>query len=242
MAGGNNIVLLLRGQPQFCGWRGYIQEMLLLYMFITLPWKNKRLGHRHFLGSSLPSHLSRPVWEGGSKRLYESWAHVILHHFRNRHPYSSFSFLHIFYHKLLSPAGSCFFTPVQLFASSIVWILGGNTLIYSKCWFSVTLDTWEFIHKYLKGNIWCIYCLDWPLCCSLLVGYNVRPPGRWSLFHCCPEFESGLLLISEIKCDVESWFFRNIFQPSRCCFGFMSSPDCWNKEPRLLKDWKKKFG
>ncbi len=69
--GSNNIVLLLRGQPQFCGQRGYIQEMLLLYMFITLPWKNKRLRHRHFLSSSLPSYLSKPVWEGGGERLDE---------------------------------------------------------------------------------------------------------------------------------------------------------------------------
>lgn len=71
IAGGNNTVLLLRGQPQFCGQRGYIQEMLLLYMFITMPWKNKRLSHRHFLSSSLPSHLSKPVWEGGSESLDE---------------------------------------------------------------------------------------------------------------------------------------------------------------------------
>lgn len=156
MAGGNNIVLLLRGQPQFCGWRGYIQEMLLLYMFITLPWKNKRLGHRHFLGSSLPSHLSRPVWEGGSERLYESWAHVILHHFRNRHPYFSFSLFAYLLSKTPFTSRLLFLRPAQLFASSIVWILSGdlcNTHIYLKCWFSVTLDTWEFIHKYLKGNI-----------------------------------------------------------------------------------------
>lgn len=71
MAGGNNIVALLRGQPQFCGQRGYIQEMLLLYMFITLPWKNKRLSHRHFLRSSLPGRFSEPVWEGGGERLDE---------------------------------------------------------------------------------------------------------------------------------------------------------------------------
>lgn len=82
IAGGNNIVPLLRGQPQFCGLRGHIQEMLLLYMFITLPWKNKRLSHRHFLSSSLPSHLSKPVWERGGERLDEGWAHVTLHHFQ----------------------------------------------------------------------------------------------------------------------------------------------------------------
>lgn len=83
IAGGNNIVKLLRGQPQFCGQRGYMEEMLLLYMFITLPWKNKSRSHRHFLGSSLLSHLSGPVWEGG-----RPWARHMSHFiiFRNRHP------------------------------------------------------------------------------------------------------------------------------------------------------------
>lgn len=95
IAGGNNIVLLLRGQPQFCGQRGDVQEMLLLYMFITLPWKNKRLSHRHFLSPPLPSHLSKPLWEGGGERQTraEHMSHFII--FRNRHPHFSSSFAYI---------------------------------------------------------------------------------------------------------------------------------------------------
>lgn len=60
--GWNNTVVLLRGRPQSCG---HMQEMLALYMFIGLPWKNKRLSHRHFLGSSPRSPLQACVGEKG---------------------------------------------------------------------------------------------------------------------------------------------------------------------------------
>lgn len=154
IAGGNNTVLLLRGQPQFCGQRGYIREMLLLYMFITLPWKNKRLGHRHFLSSSLPSHLSKPVWEGGRQWEFR-WGLSTCHT-------SSFSEIDILIslfayilsrtpllHRpaLVSPLNPtiCYIHCLNSCGTDLC-----DRLVYVKCWLSVTLETWESIHI----NIW----------------------------------------------------------------------------------------
>lgn len=147
IAGGNNTVLLLRGQPQFCGQRGYIREMLLLYMFITLPWKNKRLGHRHFLSSSLPSHLSKPVWEGGRQWEFR-WGLSTCHT-------SSFSEIDILislfayilsrtplFHRpaLVSPLNPtiCYIHCLNPCGTDLC-----DRLVYVKCWFSVTLETRE---------------------------------------------------------------------------------------------------
>lgn len=99
----------LRCRPQFCGQRGHIQEMLLLYMFITLPWKNKKAEPQAF--PQFPS-LSPPVTspslrgrEAASVQMRaEHMSHFII--FRNRGSnFFFFSFLPacIHNHKLLSP-------------------------------------------------------------------------------------------------------------------------------------------
>lgn len=48
-AGGGDTVLPLRGRPQLRGHGGDIQDVFSLYMFRTLPRRNKRPSHRNFL-------------------------------------------------------------------------------------------------------------------------------------------------------------------------------------------------
>lgn len=148
MAGGNNTVLLLRGQLQFCGQRGYIQKMLLLYMFITLRWKNKRLRHRHFLGSSLPQpslqacvgrRQSAFRW-GLSTCHTSSFSEILIFLFISQPPFT----IELLF--LRPPLNICYFYCLDS-SSADPW----NFLVYFKCWFRVASVTWESKQTIFEG-------------------------------------------------------------------------------------------
>lgn len=69
-AGAGDTVLPLRGRPQLCGHGGDIQDVFSLYMFRTLPRRNKRPSHRNFLCCS-----PTPPFGAGGGRVW-----VTLHH------------------------------------------------------------------------------------------------------------------------------------------------------------------
>lgn len=223
IAGGNNRVLLLRGQPQFCGQGEYIQETLLLYMFITLPWKNKRLSRRHFLSPPLPSHLSEPVWEGGGERqMRPSTCHT-----------SSFSEIGIqislpLLAYILSQTSFTtwllFLYPARLFAPSYCldscsWPLKLSYLL----WMLISCNV-RHMRIQSNMNIWrrtraaSIVCFD--LCTIhdwLLKFLNTE---EFSLFHCCIVLKF-LPLIPEMNKyaadfqNLEAFFYSVC--PSVCC-------------------------